>query len=163
MDNEGVDFAFVAWREEGTWMLAAPASAADDLESLQDFARQRQGESGCVAFVSVADEFFVCIRVQGAKTRVMLSDITTALDWPLAEEAAEMLGVDLDDIEDIDGVEPAGDLTLLADYGMTHQDIDLLCSDPELYPDEQIGTIAARIGFAAELTSLLDVMSPAGR
>ena len=57
----------------------------------------------------------------------------------------------------LDDIEPAGDLTLLADFGLSPADIDLLCGDPELYPDEQIGSIAARIGFAQELTSLLDV------
>lgn len=157
MDEAGVDFAFVAWMDEGRWTLTvAPAGPADSLDALEEYARQRQGESGSLAFVSVADEFFVCLRVQGSRTRLLLSDVTTALDWPIAEEAADILGVDLDEIEEIDSVEPAGDLTLLSDYGMTTEDVDLLCSDPELYPDEQIGTIAARIGFARELTSLLD-------
>ncbi len=68
-------------------------------------------------FVSVADEFFVSLRIQGAKIRVLLSDVTAALDWPIADEAAEMLGVDIDDLEEIDDIEPAGDLTLLADFG----------------------------------------------
>lgn len=157
MDSLGVDFAFVAWREEGLWQIVqAPQPAADSLTALAEYARQRQGESGSVAFVSVADEFFVCLRVQGAKVRVLLSDVTTALDWTIADEAAEMLGVDVDDLEDVEDIEPAGDLTLLTDLGFTVEDLDLLCADPELYPDEQIGTIAARIGFAPELTALLD-------
>lgn len=158
MDSLGVDFAFVAWREDGSWHLVqAPPAAADSLTELSEFSRRHQGESGSIAFVSVADEFFVCLRIQGAKVRVLLSDVTAALDWPIADEAAEMLGVDVDDLDDIDDIEPAGDLTLLADFGLTVADIDLLCADPELYPDEQIGSIAARVGFAQELTSLLDV------
>ncbi len=158
MDSLGVDFAFVAWREDDRWNLVqAPQSAADSLPELADFARRHQGESGSVAFVSVADEFFVCLRIQGATVRVLLSDVTAALDWPIAEEAAEMLGVDIDDLEEIDDIEPAGDLKLLADLGLAVADVDLLCADPELYPDEQIGSIAARIGFGRELTSMLDV------
>ena len=158
MDSLGVDFAVVAWREEGHWHLVqAPQSAADSLPELADFARKHQGESGSVAFVSVADEFFVCLRIQGATIRVLLSDVTAALDWPIADEAAEMLGVDIDDLEELEDIEPAGDLKLLTDFGLSVADIDHLCSDPELYPDEQISSIAARIGFAGELSSLLDV------
>lgn len=158
MDSLGVDFAFVAWREEGHWhLIQAPQSAADSLPELAAFARRHQGESGSIALVSVADEFFVCLRIQGARVRVLLSDVSAALDWPIADEAAEMLGVDVDELEDVDDIEPAGDLTLLTDFGLSVADIDLLCADPELYPDEQIGSIAARVGFARELTSLLDV------
>ena len=54
-------------------------------------------------------------------------------------------------------IEPAGDLTLLSDLGLAAQDVDLLCSDPELYPDEQIGSIAARVGFGREPSAVLDV------
>lgn len=157
MDEAGVDFAFVAWREERRWtMVPVPPGPADSLADVEEYARQRQGDSGSVAFVSVAEQFFVCLRVQGARTRVLLSDVSAALDWPIAEEAAELLGLDLDEVEEIDDLQPAGDLTLLKDYGVTPEDLDLLCGDPELYPDEQIGSIAARVGFAGELATLLD-------
>jgi putative tRNA adenosine deaminase-associated protein len=157
MDDAGVDFAFVAWREEGRWnVVGIPAGPADSLANLELLARQRQGDSGSLAFVSVADEFFVCLRVQGARTRVLLSDVTAALDWPMAEEAAEMLGLDAAVIEEAELMEPAGDLQLLSDYGVTPADLDLLCGDPELYPDEQIGTLAVRIGFDSEIGSVLE-------
>lgn len=158
MDEAGVDFAVVAWCEEGDWHVAsAPSAAADRLPELADYARRRQGESGSLAFVSVADEFFVCLRIQGSRVRLLLSDVTAALDWPIADEAAEMLGVDVEDLEEAEEIEPAGDLTLLSDLGLAAHDVDLLCSDPELYPDEQIGSIAARIGFGRELSAVLDV------
>ncbi len=161
MDDAGVDFAFVAWREDDGWhLLPAPSDAADDLDRLVAFARRHQGHTGCLAFVSVGEEFFICLRIQGALVRILLSDVAAALDWPLAEQAAELLGLDidaLDDVEEMDSLEPAGDLTLLADHGLSAADLDLLCADPELYPDEQIGSIAARAGFGGELTSLLDV------
>lgn len=165
MDEAGVDFAFVAWHDEGRWSLTtAPAAAADSLGELMQYARRLQGESGSVAFVSVADEFFVCLRIQGTKTRVLLSDVTAALDWPIADEAADLLGVDVDDLEELseeeaddgDRVEPAGDLTLLADLGLPPADLDLLCRDPDLYPEEQVAAIAERVGFAKELASLVD-------
>lgn len=163
MDEAGVDFAFVAWREEGQWLLTTlPATTADSLFDLVAYARRLQGEAGCLAFVAVADEFFVCLRVQGARVRVLLSDVMAALDWSIADEAADLLGVDVEVLEEVDEsdedtpLEPAGDLTLLADLGMPPADLDLLCRDSDLYPDEQINQIAARVGFAGELASLLD-------
>jgi putative tRNA adenosine deaminase-associated protein len=159
MDAVGVDFAFVAWREDGRWTVVnTPEGLADSLEDLEEFARKRQGETGSVAFVSVADEFFVCLRIQGARTRVFMSDVAAALDWPVAEEAADLLGLDLEAVEDIDDLEPAGDLQLLSDLGVAAAELDLLCSDPELYPDEQIGAIADRIGFAADIRSIMEVV-----
>jgi putative tRNA adenosine deaminase-associated protein len=158
MDEAGVDFAFIAWRDEGRWSLSkVPADVADSLPDVVARARRHQGEAGSLAFVSVADEFFVCLRVQGARTRLLLSDVTALLDWPLAEEAGQILGLDADEVEDIDDVEPAGDLTLLQDLGVPPAEIDALCSDPELYPDEQIAALAARIGFGEELDSQLHV------
>lgn len=161
MDDAGVDFAFIAWREEGRWLLTtAPPPAADSVFDLVAYARRQQGESGSLAFVAVADEFFVCLRVQGARARVLLSDVTAALDWPIADEAADLLGVDVEDVEnrlDEDLLEPAGDLTLLADLGFPAEELDYLCRDPDLFPDEQVAAIADRVGFARELASLLDV------
>ncbi len=157
MDDAGVDFGVVAWREDGDWHLVlAPAPAADALSDLIEFARRYQGETGAVAFVSVAEEFFVCLRVQGARVRVLLSDATSALDWPIAEQAADLLGLDLDAVADVDDIEPAGDLTLLSDHGLPAAELDQLCGDPELYPDEQIGAIAAKVGFGKEFVAILD-------
>lgn len=158
MDDAGVDFAFLAWREDDGWhLLPVPDTVADDLGNLISFGRRHQGHTGCLAFVSVGEEFFVCLRIQGARVRVLLSDVAAALDWPTAEQAADLLGLDIEAIEEVEDIEPAGDLTLLGDHGLSAADLDLLCSDPELYPDEQIGSIAARAGFGGELSSLLDV------
>jgi putative tRNA adenosine deaminase-associated protein len=157
MDEAGVDFAIVAWREEAAWYLdLVPDKSADDLEALERFARQRQGESGSLAFVSVAEEFFVALRIQGARTRFLLSDVNAVFEWPVAEEVADRLELDIEDDEDLADGEPAGDLTLLLDYGLTPADLEQLCGDLEMFPDEQIGSIAARVGFGEQLSRVLD-------
>jgi putative tRNA adenosine deaminase-associated protein len=162
MDQAGVDFAVVAWREEGVWSLVpAPSRAADSVEELEEFARLRQGEAGSLAFVSVAEEFFVAIRIQGLRTRFLLSDVGAVFDWSIADEVAERLELDIDEEADVQDGEPAGDLTLLADFGMSAADIDLLCADLELYPDEQIAAIARKVGFSDLLAPLLDDLTPA--
>jgi putative tRNA adenosine deaminase-associated protein len=154
MDQAGVDFAVVAWREEGVWSLVpAPSRAADSVEELEEFARLRQGEAGSLAFVSVAEEFFVAIRIQGLRTRFLLSDVGAVFDWSIADEVAERLELDIDEEADVQDGEPAGDLTLLADFGLS--------ADLELYPDEQIAAIARKVGFSDLLAPLLDDLTPA--
>lgn len=160
MDESGVDYAVVVWRDETGWTVGrVPQPQADSIPTLVEYARRRQGLSGCLAIVAVAEEFFVVVRVQGQRVRVLLSDAVAALDWTIAEEAAELLGLDLDELEDIDDVEPAGDLTLLTDLGVATAELDDLCSDEDLYPDEQIAVIAERMGFATELADVLDAAS----
>ncbi|MCB0918540.1 MAG: tRNA adenosine deaminase-associated protein [Actinobacteria bacterium] len=160
MDEDAVDFALVAWREDGDWHAEPiPKDRAVSLSALEDFARRRQGESGSVVLVSVSDDFFAAMRIQGRRTRLLLSDLGPALEWELGEEIAERLELDLDDdeIDDLPDGEPAGDLSLLADYNVSADDLDLLCADLEMYPDEQVGSIAARIGFGELLGQVLEV------
>ena len=162
MDQAGVDFALVAWREEGVWSLVpAPGSAADSIEELEEFARLRQGEAGSLAFVSVAEEFFVVIRIQGLRTRLFLSDVNAVFDWAIADEVAERLDLDIDEEDDVPDGEPAGDLTLLADFGLSAADLEVLCADLELFPDEQIAAIAGKVGFSELLAPMLDDLIPA--
>lgn len=161
MDVAGVDFAIVAWQEDGTWtVVQVPEGPADSLEGLELYARQRQGESGAVALVSVAEEFFVVIRIQGTRTRLLLSDVMAALDWSFAQDVADRLGLEIDDDGDIAEGELAGDPTLLADFRLTPADLDQLCGDLELFPDEQLATIAARAGFGEQFASILDAVLP---
>lgn len=157
MDETGIDFAIVAWREDARWYVdLVPEKSADSLEALELFARQRQGEFGSLAFVSVAEEFFVAMRIQGDRTRILLSDVAAIFDWPVAEAVADRLELDIEDDEDFADGEPAGDLTLLLDLGLTAADLEQLCGDLEMFPDEQIGSIAARLGFGEQFGSVLE-------
>jgi putative tRNA adenosine deaminase-associated protein len=161
MDEGALDFALCVWREDGRWQVSSlPPRAADSLDTFVHAVRQQPGEGGTLGLVSVADEFFVVVRVNGDAVRYLLSDLNAAYDWPLADEVADALGIEVpEDDEELDEVQPAGDLTLLADFGMDAAELDVLCSDPELYPDEQLGSVAARLGFADQLESTLQSLS----
>lgn len=43
----------------------------------------------------------------------------------------------------------------MADLGLPADELEILVSDLELYPDEQLDTIARRCGFAAALDELV--------
>ena len=156
---EGVDFAVVAYREEGVWQVQSlPDDHLDDVESLASDLRRYPGDGGSLGMVSVDEDFFVLVRVAGSQVRVLLSDVTAATDWPLARSAVEFLGIPLPDDED--DQEPAGDLGIVADLGMSAMDMGALLDDLDLYPDEMLGDIAARVGFGAQFDEAVGV--PAG-
>ena len=156
---EGVDFALVAYREEGVWQLQELApEAAGDLDGFAHELRRYPGDGGSLGFVSVDEDFFLMLRVRGERTKILLSDITAATDWPIAKEAVEKL--ELPQPEDEDEQVPAGDLSIVADLGMGAMDMGALLDDVDLYPDEMLGDIATRLGFGSLYDQVLGVPTP---
>ena len=144
--NGAVDYALVAFVEDGTWQLQGIASPAfDTVDSLSHALRQVSGPDGAVGMVAVDEDFFVLVRVAGSTTRVLLSDITAAEEWELAQSVVDFLG--LPPPEDDDVQVPAGDLDLLGDLGLHAIDLGALLDDVELYPDDVLSDIARRLGF----------------
>ena len=115
------------------------------VESLGHALRQVSGETGAVGMVAVDEDFFVLVRVAGSSTRVLLSDVTAADEWEIAQSAIDFLGLPAPEDDDVEV--PAGDLDLLADLGMHAIDMGALLDDVELYPDEMLSDIARRLGF----------------
>jgi putative tRNA adenosine deaminase-associated protein len=150
-----VDFAVVVFREEGQWQVGPlPHRAAEDLAALLHAVRQQPSEGPTLAVCSYGDDFFLVVRPDGADVRLVISDITAAGDWPVAREALDLVGeVEPDDDEN---VAPAGDLEIFADLGMSSMELVAICSDLELYPDEMLGQIAARIGFGPQFETVVD-------
>jgi putative tRNA adenosine deaminase-associated protein len=141
-----VDFALAAFLEDGDWQVQEIASPAfDSIESLSHALRQVSGDDGAVGMVAVDEDFFVLVRVAGARTSVLLSDVTAADQWELAQSAIDFLGLPPPEDEDVEV--PAGDLDLLGDLGLHAIDLGALLDDVELYPDEMLSDIARRLGF----------------
>jgi putative tRNA adenosine deaminase-associated protein len=149
--DDGVDFAVAAFRADGEWQVEGLThDHLGDIATLAAALRRFPGDAGALAMVAVDEDFFVLVRVEGADTRVLLSDITAADEWELARSAVEHLGLPqpggLDDDMDDDPV-PAGHLDLLSDLGMPAIDLGVLLDDADLYPDEILSDVASRLGF----------------
>ena len=97
------------------------------------------------------------VRPAPAGSLLLLSDATAALDYDIAAEALEKLDADIapEDLEDSDPFEE-GDLGVLADLGLPDAVLSVILSETDLYADEQIGRIAREMGFAEELSAVLD-------
>jgi len=150
-----VDFAVAAYREDGRWVVASlPPGAVVTADGLVGALRQLPGEGGVFGAVGVADEFFVLVHTIRDGVRLVISDAAALLDWSLAQEAAEIAGLEWNE-DEIEEFEAAGDVGLCADFGLPPAELVMICQDEELYPDEQVRAIAKRLGFAAELADAL--------
>ncbi|MGL4306812.1 MAG: tRNA adenosine deaminase-associated protein [Mycobacteriaceae bacterium] len=159
---EGFGVAVV--REEGRWRCSAlSAKALTSLKAAETELRELRSVGAVFGLLDVDDEFFVIIRPAPSGTRVFISDATAGLDYDLAGDVLDKLNVELpdEDSEEWEELDPweEGDLGLLADLGLPEAVLGVIVSESDLYPDEQLGMVASRMGFADELSALLDTLS----
>ncbi|HEX2285005.1 MAG TPA: tRNA adenosine deaminase-associated protein [Mycobacterium sp.] len=151
-------FGVAVVREDGKWRCAPMRPAA--LTSLADAEtelREIRSAGAVFGLLDVDDEFFVIVRPAPAGTRLLLSDATAALDYDIAAEALEKLDADIGP-EELEEAEPfeEGDLGLLADVGLPEAVLGVILDESDLYADEQLGRIAREMGFADELSAVLE-------
>jgi putative tRNA adenosine deaminase-associated protein len=99
-----------------------------------------------IAFVE--DEFFVIARQEGRRISLLLSDLTAAVEFPLAEQAMARLGEDPPADDELDEVWPVGDLELFTDLGLPEDEMEDILDDLDALPDEMLDVIVERIGIA---------------
>ncbi|MET4427792.1 MULTISPECIES: tRNA adenosine deaminase-associated protein [unclassified Mycolicibacterium] len=152
---EGFGVAVV--REDGKWRCTAmrPASLAS-LSAAETELRELRSAGAVFGLLDVDDEFFVIVRPAPAGTRLFLSDATAALEYDIAEEILRKLDADveLDDLDDENPFEE-GDLGVLADIGLNESVLSIILDDDD-YADEQLARIAQEMGFADEMSAVLD-------
>src|SRR5215475_7414436 len=137
-DTGSDDVAVIVYREDDdAWEAdVLPVALTEDLAGLIQALRQQPSIGGTFGLVAVGDDFFVALRAIGGQVTVFLSDLTAALDWPLARQVLQHLEIALPDDEDLDQVLPAGNL--------------------DLFPDEALAIIARKLGFGHALDRALD-------
>ena len=95
--------------------------------------------------------------VLGEDVRLLVSDVYAAEAYPLGLEVLDRLGPSLPpDDDDTDDPLPGGDLRIVEDFGMPKDEVELVLDDVEAYPDEQLSTIATRIGFGEQFDALVE-------
>ena len=149
------DIGVIAWHEDGRWSVAELET--DDLTEIIDRLKGQRTNGGAVALICVEDEFFIIARALGTSLQMMISDVTYALDNDLAADLVDVLDLPFPDEDDESA--PGGDIDLLVDLGMSVMEIEVLASDPELFPDEAISAIAHRLGFGPQFDELYDDLS----
>jgi len=147
------DFGVIAWREEGVWR-ASRLTQTRDLGSIMDQLKAQQPNGGSIALVAIDEEFFLIARCVGRTTQMMLSDVTYAVEYAVAADLIDAL--DLPFPEDEDAPQPGGDVDLLADFGINAMELEVMSDDLDMYPEEQITSLAHRLGFGEQFDQLYD-------
>jgi putative tRNA adenosine deaminase-associated protein len=153
-------YAVVAFRDASGWQVGPlPEVLTGDLAGLIAAVRQQPGESGALALVDVADEFFVVVRVVQGQVRLLLSDVTASAEWDLAEQVVDHLEIDVPAEDELDEVWPAGDLDIFGDLGLEAMELAAILSDLDAYADEMLATLTGRLGFAEPYERVVDALS----
>jgi putative tRNA adenosine deaminase-associated protein len=150
-------FAVAVVRENGNWRCAPMrARALTSLTVAETELRELRSAGAVFGLLDVDDEFFIIVRPAPSGTRLFLSDATAALDYDIAAEALEKLDADID-YDELDPEAPfeEGDLGVLSDIGLPEGVLGVILSDTDLYADEQLGMIAARMGFPEQFSAAL--------
>ena len=152
-DHNADDFGILAWREDDLWR-ASRLTITRDLGSIMDQLKAQQGEAGSIALIAIDEEFFIIARSTGRTMQMMLSDVTYAVEYEIAADLIDAL--DLPFPEDDDDPQPGGDIDLLSDFGINAMDLEIMSDDLEMYPEEQITSLAHRLGFGEQFDQLYD-------
>lgn len=158
MEQDVDAYAVVCFRLDGRWEVdVLPEPLTADLRGLIDAVGRQPGEQGAFALVDVADEFFVVVRVQDGRPRVLLSDVSAAAEWDLAAQALDHLGLEVPG-DDLSELWPAGDLGVFDDLGLDAAEMGAILSDDDAYADELLSVLVGRLGFADRFERVVDAL-----
>jgi putative tRNA adenosine deaminase-associated protein len=152
------DFAVIVYREEEQWEAdVLPTAVTADLDGLLRALRRQPSIGGTIGFAGVGDDFFVAVRVLGEDVSLFLSDLTAAVDYPLARQVLDALDIPVPSDDELDQVLPAGDLSIFADIGLDEMELGAISADLDLYPEDAVTGIAERLRFGEAVERALDI------
>ena len=160
-EGESGGFAIAVTREETTWKCAVLApELVDDLDAVLTALRRVAASGPVFGMLAIDDDFFVLVRPIPGGAGLLLSDATAGLDYDIAADVLDLLHVPIPEEDDLDEDDawPEGDLALLADLGVSEQEMQIIVDDADLYPDEQLAMIAQRCGFGSEFAAALETV-----
>jgi putative tRNA adenosine deaminase-associated protein len=153
-------FAVVAFRDGGGWDFEPlPHAVLSDLTALLGALRAQPPEGGPFVLANVDDEFFLIARARGAHVDLLLSDLTAAVEYELAEQVLERLGEEPPEDDELDEVWPLGDLDLFADLGLSEEELAEVVDDLDAYADEMLAAIMERLGLASEYGRVVSALT----
>jgi putative tRNA adenosine deaminase-associated protein len=149
-------FAVAAFRDGGQWRVETlPPAVLDDLGLLLSALRSQPPEGGPFVIADIRHEFFVVARQDGGRISLLLSDMTAAVEFSLAEQVLSRLGEEPPSDDELDEVWPIGDLDLFADLGLPEDEMEEILDDMDAYPEEMLEDIVERLGLEDEYSQAI--------
>jgi putative tRNA adenosine deaminase-associated protein len=150
-------YAVAAFRDGAQWRVEPlPPAVLGDLGVLLAALRSQPPEGGPYVIAFVEDEFFVIARQEGRRISLLLSDLTAAVEFPLAEQAITRLGEDPPADDELDEVWPVGDLELFSDLDLSEDEMEDILDDMDALPEEMLDTIVDQLGIGDQFRQAID-------
>jgi putative tRNA adenosine deaminase-associated protein len=141
-------YAVAGFRDSDQWRVEPlPPAVLGDLTTLLQALRAQPPEAGPFVIACVPEEFFVMARQDGRRISLVLSDLTAAVEFPLAEQVLHRLGEEPPADDELDEVWPIGDLDLFTDLGLPEDEMEEILDDLDALPEEMVETIVDRLGI----------------
>jgi putative tRNA adenosine deaminase-associated protein len=133
----------------------------EDLDAVVDAIRDEADGELALLFVEQGDEYFLVVRVDSdGDARTFISDVRAIDMFPLAamimEDEVPVIRPDDDDDEDSVRPEsqPAGDGKILADLGLSEEQLLELCGEEGMLPADVITAACEKAGCADVLEEI---------
>jgi len=151
------DFAVIVYREEDQWEAdVLPVSVTADLDGFLQALHRQPSRGGTIGLAGVGDDFWVAFRVVGEEESMFLSDLTAAVEYPLARQVLDALDIPVPADDELDQVLPAGDMSIFADLGLDEMELGAISADLDLYPEDAVALMAERLRFGDAVEGALD-------
>lgn len=153
--DQGYSFAVTVTRDEGSWVVRPFADDFTDTDTSINAVRNLRAQGVSFALLCVDDDYFVIVRPTPGEARVFLSDATMAVDDDFAADFLELRDIEIpdvdpDELDDVDGF-PDGDFDILADLGISEDQLSYIADNDEDWPSDMLLRIAGDLGFGDEL------------
>lgn len=159
--DELFGFAVAVVYDDGRWSCSVMGDEArESLDAAVTELRGLRASGPVFGMLDVDEAFFAIIRPGPEAVHLALSDAVCAIDYDLAADMLDVLGAEVPDLspEEVEEADPwpEGDLAVLSDLGLPEAVLSVIMDEVDLYPDEQLGSIAQNLGFAEEFAAVLD-------
>lgn len=147
-------YAVTVERTGGAWRVREFDDDFTDLATSVTAVRNLRSEGAAFALLNVEEDYLVIVRPGPSQTRVLITDATMAVDDDFAADILDEAGVEVPDIDpdELDDVDAwaDGDFAILADLGLSEEQLSMLLDD-DADPADLAQAIADELGFGDEL------------
>lgn len=151
-------YAVTVERTGGAWRVREFDDDFTDLATSVTAVRNLRSEGAAFALLNVEEDYLVIVRPGPSQTRVLITDATMAVDDDFAADILDEAGVEVPDIDpdELDDVDTwaDGDFAILADLGLSEEQLSMLLDD-DADPADLAQAIADELGFGDELDDVV--------
>ncbi len=156
-----LSFAVTVSRDGGTWVVRPFEDDFEQVTHAIDAVRGLRSEGAAFGLLCVEESYFVILRPGPGGTRMFISDAGYALEDEYAEAWLDLNDLDFPEADEEGYAEPYadGDFDILADLGLSEDQLAAYVDNEDDDPSDMLLRIAGELGFGDELEEVLEEAS----